>query len=158
MGLNAFAARAVAASLDGVIVPDLPPEESGSLQTALCSQGIDLIFLVAPTQDSSRIAHVASHSSGFLYLVSLAGVTGSREQLAPDLGDFVARVQTVTDLPLAVGFGISTPDQAARVACLADGVIVGSALLAALGSVEEPVLTASRFISSLRRGLDIKGH
>jgi tryptophan synthase alpha chain len=154
MGLNAFAGRAVAAGLDGLIIPDLPPEESGSLRAALRSQGIDLIFLVAPTRDSSRIAHVASHSSGFLYLVSLAGVTGSREQLAPDLGDFVARVRTLTDLPLAVGFGISTPDQASQVACLADGVIVGSALLAALGSAEDPVFAASRFISSLRRGLD----
>ncbi len=154
MGLQHFALRAAAAGIDGVIVPDLPPEESDPLQSVLRPQGIDSIFLLAPTSEDGRVRLVAERVSGFLYLVSLTGVTGARDWLPPDLESFVARVRPVTDLPLAVGFGISTPDQAARVARMADGVIVGSAFLKAIGASKHPVAAASAFVASLRAGMD----
>lgn len=154
MGLERFAHRAAAAGIDGVIVPDLPPEESDALHAALRSHELDLIFLLAPTSEDGRVRFVAGRASGFLYLVSLTGVTGARDRLPPDLESFVARVRAATDLPLAVGFGISTPDQAARVAHIADGVIVGSALLKAIGAGEEPVAAASALIASLRTSVD----
>jgi tryptophan synthase alpha chain len=154
MGIDAFAKRAAQAGIDGAIVPDLPPEESGPLGDALRVQGIDPIFLLAPTADPARVAQIAARASGFLYLVSLVGVTGARRALPPALEAFVARVRTATALPLAVGFGIATPDQAARVARIADGVIVGSALIKAIGSAADPVAGARAFVASLRAGID----
>ncbi|MBL7198911.1 MAG: tryptophan synthase subunit alpha [Anaerolineae bacterium] len=151
MGIERFACRAAASGIDGVIVPDLPPEESNSLRTILRASGIDMVFLLAPTSGDERIRYVAERASGFLYLVSLVGVTGARDRLPPDLEAFVARVRAVTDLPLAVGFGISTPAQAARVAGIADGVIVGSALVKAVGTSKDPVKAARAFIGSLLR-------
>ncbi len=157
MGLEGFARRAAEAGVDGVIVPDLPPEESEPLQAALRGQEMDLIFLLAPTTDDARVRSVARRAGGFLYLVSLTGVTGARDRLPPNLERFVARVRQVTDLPLAVGFGIGRPEQAARVARIADGVIVGSALLRAIGSGADPVAAARTFVASLRRGMDGQG-
>jgi tryptophan synthase alpha chain len=150
MGPDAFARQAAAAGIDGVIVPDLPPEELGALGPALEEQGIDPIFLLPPTADEERVRLVAWRSRGFLYLVSLVGVTGARDRLPPGLESFVARVRSVTGLPLAVGFGISTPQQAAQVARLADGVIVGSALVRTVGSAADPVAAAGAFIAALR--------
>jgi tryptophan synthase alpha chain len=154
MGIKDFAHRAAASGVDGVIVPDLPPEESDDLQQALRAQGIDLVFLLSPTADDERVREVAGRGSGFLYLVSLVGVTGARDRLPAELEAFVARVRSMTDLPLAVGFGIGTPDQAARVARIADGVIVGSALIKAIGTDEQPKVTASAFVAALRQGID----
>jgi tryptophan synthase alpha chain len=154
MGAECFAQRAVAAGVDGIIVPDLPPEESNALQAALRAQGLDLIFLLPPTSDNGRIEFVAKRTSGFLYLVSLTGVTGARDQLPSDLASFVTHVRAVTDLPLAVGFGIGTPDQAAQVAEIADGVIVGSALVGAIGTSNNPAGAARTFVASLRAGMD----
>jgi tryptophan synthase alpha chain len=154
MGMERFARRAVAAGVDGVIVPDLPPEESDDLRAALHAQGIDLIFLLSPTSDGERGQFVAGRSSGFLYLVSLTGVTGARDHLPPDLESFVARARTLTTLPLAVGFGIGTPAQAAQVARVADGVIVGSALIRALGASDDPVDAARAFVAGLRAAMD----
>jgi len=155
MGLERFAQRAAASGVDGAIVPDLPPEESEPLHSALRTQGIALIFLLAPSEDDERIQLVARRTDGFLYLVSLAGVTGARDQLPADLGAFVARARAAIDLPLAVGFGISTPDHAARVARVADGVIVGSALVKAIGTSTDPVGAASTFIASLSAGMEM---
>ena len=154
IGLEHFADRAAAAGIDGVIIPDLPPEESDGLHSALHAQGIDLIFLLPPTSDDGRVRLVAGRTSGFLYLVSLTGVTGVRDQLPPDLESFVARIRSATELPLAVGFGISTPGQAAQVARVADGVIVGSALVKAIGASDDPAAAASAFIAGLRAGMD----
>jgi tryptophan synthase alpha chain len=154
MGLERFARRAAAAGIDGLIVPDLPPEEADALQAALNSQRIALIFLLAPSRDHERIRLVAGRTRGFLYLVSLTGVTGARDRLPPDLESFVARARAATDLPLAVGFGIGTPDQAARVARIADGVIVGSALVRAIAEGQDPVEAASAFVAALRAGID----
>jgi len=119
-------------------VPDLPPEEAGPLEQACGAHGLALVFLLAPTSTPERIALVAGRSSGFIYLVSVAGVTGARSELPPDLADFIGRVRAITDLPLAVGFGISTPQQARAVGVLADGVIAGSALINAVDRAESP--------------------
>jgi tryptophan synthase alpha chain len=153
MGIETFADRAAAAGVDGAIVPDLPPEESDALRDALHNRGIDLIFLLAPTANEERIRDVAGRASGFLYLVSLVGVTGERDRLPVELEDFCARVRSATDLPLAVGFGIGTPKQAGRVARIADGVIVGSAVIRSLAA-EQPVASASAFVRGLREGID----
>ena len=136
-GLEDFAADAAAAGVDGLIVPDLPPEEADELETTCASHGLAIVYLLAPTSTPDRIALVAKRSSGFIYLVSLTGVTGAREALPPDLTEFVARVRAQTDKPLAVGVGIGTGEQARAVGQLADGVIVGSALVKrAGGSIE----------------------
>lgn len=128
-GVERFAADAAQTGVDGFIVPDLPPEEAGDLQQACRQQGLALVYLLAPTSTLERIQLVSSCASGFIYLVSLTGVTGARRELPPGLEAFAARVREATPLPLAVGFGISTPEQARRVAEVADGVIVGSKLI-----------------------------
>ncbi len=154
MGEAQFAERAAAAGIQGVIVPDLPPEEAGALQEALRRHGLDLIFLLAPTSDEERVRLVAQRASGFIYLVSLTGVTGARDRLPPGLEAFVARVHRATSLPLAVGFGISRPEHVAQVARVADGVIVGSALIRAIAQAANPAEAARQFVASLKRGMD----
>jgi tryptophan synthase alpha chain len=153
MGLEQFARDAAASGVDGVIVPDLPPEESDALHKTLAPYEIDPVLLLAPTSDAERVRLIARKSRGFVYLVSLTGTTGARDRLPTELEDLVRRVQSETALPLAVGFGIGTPAQAARVAKVADGVIVGSALIKALAE-QDPVTSARAFIQSLRRGMD----
>lgn len=153
-GIERFAERAAVSGIDGIIVPDLPPEESETLYTAVTAHGLDVIFLLAPTSDAVRVQMVAEKSSSFIYLVSLVGVTGARDSLPLDLADFVARVRTATDKPLAVGFGIATPEQAAQVADVADGVIVGSALIKAIGAAADPVDAARVFVRRLKAGTD----
>lgn len=132
-GLETLVADAAEAGVDGFIVPDLPPEEAADLEQ-LCEQhGLALVYLLAPTSTPDRIKLVAEKSRGFIYLVSLTGVTGARSELPSGLADFVQRVRAATDTPLAVGFGIGNGDQAKVVARLADGVIVGSALVKQAG-------------------------
>jgi tryptophan synthase alpha chain len=130
-GVTRFAADAAEAGASGFIVPDLPPEEADELSEACADHNLALVYLLAPTSTDERVAYVASRSSGFVYLVSLTGVTGARDSLPPDLEAFVERVRAATGKPLAVGFGIGTPEQAELVGGHADGVIVGSALVAA---------------------------
>lgn len=149
-GFERFAEQAVACGIDGLIVPDLPPEEATALYAAATARGLDIIFLLAPTSDAARVQTVTAQSGGFVYLVSLVGVTGVRESLPLDLADFVARVRAVTDKPLAVGFGIATPEQAAQVAQVADGVIVGSALVKTVGTARHPAEAARAFVAALR--------
>ena len=132
-GLGRFVEDAAASGIDGLIVPDLPPEEGEELEALCRAAGLATIYLLAPTSTGERIRLVAQHSTGFIYLVSVTGITGARSELPPDLHAFIARVRRCTDLPLAVGFGIGTGSQAAAVAALADGVIVGSALVKAAG-------------------------
>ena len=126
-GMPSVASAMRDAGIGGVIVPDLPPEMAGPWLAA--SEGIDTVFLVAPTSTPERLAKVGSASSGFVYCVSSTGVTGERAELPEELEGLVARVRAATELPVAVGFGVSTPAQAAAVACSADGVIVGSAIV-----------------------------
>ncbi|AGA32895.1 Tryptophan synthase alpha chain [Thioalkalivibrio nitratireducens DSM 14787] len=129
MGAEAFAAAAAAAGVDGVLVVDLPPEESGDLTAVLETAGIDPIFLVAPTTSGERVRHVAAAARGFIYYVSLKGVTGSQALDADALGARLDSIRGLTGLPLGVGFGIRDADTAAKVARVADAVVVGSALV-----------------------------
>jgi len=128
-GLKQFVADAGSGGVDGLIVPDLPPEEADELESLCAEHGLALVYLLAPTSTPERIRLITQKSQGFIYLVSLTGVTGARSDLPPGLSDFVARVRAQTDTPLAVGFGIGSGPQARTVAQLADGVIVGSALV-----------------------------
>lgn len=130
-GIEKFVADAVASGIDGLIVPDLPPEEADELERAAGKAGLAMIYLLAPTSTEDRIKLVAQRATGFIYLVSITGITGARTELPADLKDFIARVRKETNLPLAVGFGIGNRAQAAAVAKIADGVIVGSALVKA---------------------------
>jgi tryptophan synthase alpha chain len=138
-GFDRFVAEAEAAGVDGFIVPDLPPEEAEELEELCIAHGLALVYLLAPTSTPERIRLAAEKSRGFIYLVSLTGVTGAREELPPGLSDFVARVRSQTDTPLAVGFGIGSGQQARAVAELADGVIVGSALVKQAATAPEAV-------------------
>jgi tryptophan synthase alpha chain len=138
-GLEKFVADAAEVGVDGFILPDLPPEEAEEFE-ALCSQrGLALVYLLAPTSGQERVKLVAEKSQGFVYLVSLLGVTGARSELSPDLADFVNRVRQETDKPLAVGFGIGNGAQAQLVGGIADGVIVGSALVKRAGESTDSV-------------------
>jgi tryptophan synthase alpha chain len=149
-GPERYVADAKAAGADGLIIPDLPPEEAGAIETACRLDGLALVYLIPPTASLERIKLVAARSSGFIYLVSLTGVTGARRELPADLETFIRRVRSVTDLPLAVGFGISTPQQVRAVGALADGVIVGSALVEAVGKADRPGQAAEAFIRDLK--------
>jgi tryptophan synthase alpha chain len=132
-GVDAFALRAASAGASGLIVPDLPHDEAAELRAACDSEGLALVPLVAPTSTPERIAAIGADARGFVYTVSLTGTTGERDELPPGLAETVERVRASTDLPVAVGFGISTPEQARSVAELADGVIVGSRVVRAAG-------------------------
>ncbi len=128
-GVEAFATAAAAAGIAGAIVPDLPLEEADWLRTPLDAQGLDLVLLCAPTTGRARMEAIANASRGFLYAVSLTGVTGARTELPPDVTDYLASLRACSPVPVAVGFGIARPEQAAAMGKLADGVVVGSALV-----------------------------
>ena len=128
-GLERFAEDAAEAGLDGLIVVDLPHEEAGPLQSAAKGRGMDFIYLLAPTSTEERIKRVAEVSSGFVYCVSVTGVTGARREMSGDLSVFLGKVKAETDLPLIVGFGISKREHVERAGSMADGVAVGSALI-----------------------------
>ncbi len=155
-GVEAYLAAAESAGVDGLIVPDLPPEEAADLRAACGRRGVDLIFLLAPTSTDERIRLVSAQTTGFLYCVSLTGVTGARQDLQANLPEFLARVRRQTDLPLAVGFGIGTPEQAVRVAQVADGVVIGSALVDRLSQAapDQALEAAGDFVRSIREALD----
>lgn len=128
-GCEAFVSSAAEAGAAGLIVPDVPVEEAGNLRELCLRYGLDLIFLVAPTSTDERIEKIAKQAAGFIYCVSVTGITGSRKDIGPGLEDFMQRVRNKTQLPLAVGFGISSPETAVRVAQVSDGIIVGSSLI-----------------------------
>jgi tryptophan synthase alpha chain len=153
-GVERYCARAAQVGADGLIIPDLPPDEAAELEAACQTHGLALTFLLAPTSTPERTALVARHTSGFLYLVSLTGVTGARDRVAEDLQAFIQRARQAMDLPVAVGFGISTPEQARRVGQMADGVIVGSALINAAANASLPAQAAAAFTARLRQALE----
>ena len=152
-GIETFCDDCAAAGIDGLIIPDLPPEEGSELEAATRRQRLDLIYLLAPTSTDERIRLVAERSRGFIYLVSVTGVTGARESLPADLESFIGRVRTSATQPLCVGFGISTPQQAKQVARLADGVIVGSRIIK-LMEEENGLASVGSFIKGLRKAID----
>jgi tryptophan synthase alpha chain len=128
-GPDWFAAECVKAGVDGVICVDIPPEEDAELGPALRGAGVALIRLATPTSDAARLPVILDGSSGFLYYVSVAGITGKQQAVQSSIEAAVARLKAATDLPIAVGFGVRTPEQAAAIAKVADGVVVGSALV-----------------------------
>lgn len=156
MGERHFPEAAREAGVDGVITVDCPPEEEPAYYANLEACGVDAILLVAPTTTPERLAMLAKRTRGFLYYVSLTGVTGAREGVPPHLEENLARIRGVATVPVCVGFGISTPEQAAAIAKHADGVVVGSALVDRIGRAktrEEAVTEAASFVAALKAPL-----
>jgi tryptophan synthase alpha chain len=142
LGQDAFLDKARAAGASGLIVPDLPHDEAGDLRAECDSLGLALVPLAAPSSTDERLAEIGRDARGFVYTVSLAGTTGERDELPPSLERTVARVRSAASVPVAVGFGISTPAQARAVGEIADGVIVGSRLVRAAGEGGAPAVGA----------------
>ena len=137
-GAEVFASDAVAAGVDGVIIVDLPPEEDAELTQPARAAGLDVIRLATPTSDEQRLPRIADHASGFIYYVAIAGITGTRSAAAGDVAAAVTRLRRFTPLPIAVGFGIRTPEQAAAVARTADAAVVGTSLVQRLALNLDP--------------------
>jgi tryptophan synthase alpha chain len=154
-GVERFLADARSLGVAGLILTDVPAGSDPQIESAVQMSGIDLIRLIAPTTRPERLALTVRDAQGFVYLVARLGVTGASPGLSQDLAGSIAAVRHATELPIAVGFGISTPEQARRVAQLADGVVVGSALVEILG--RDGVREATRFLGTLRQALDAKG-
>lgn len=153
-GMDQFVADAFSVQANGFIIPDLPPDEAQDFQSA-CKQSVMAInFLLSPNSPKERIKLVTDRTTGFVYLVSITGVTGARQELPQDLQEFAARVRAFTDKPVAIGFGISTPDQARQVGKIADGVIIGSALIKSVEDAPDPVKAAGKFIQSIANELE----
>lgn len=151
-GLEPFLRDAAALGVAGLLLTDLPAGSDPALEAAVTESPLDLIRLLAPTTPPARLRATVDGAQGFLYLMSRLGVTGARQALAPDLADSVARVRAVSRLPIAVGFGLSTPEQVGAVARLADGVVVGSALVDRLA--RDGVGGARQLLTGLARALD----
>ena len=139
------------AGADGFIIPDLPLEKAGDFEALVGD--MPLIQMLAPTSPNERMEMIARNAKGFIYLVSVTGVTGARTSISDGLGDLIARVREHTSAPVCVGFGIGTPEQAKQVGALADGVIVGSACVKAIGESENPVEAARQFAREFRDAL-----
>lgn len=154
-GVSPFCKEAAAAGVDGLIVPDLPLDEAAPLETQSATHGIDLILLAAPTTPAERVISIARRTKGFLYFVSMTGVTGSKTALPEDLPERLRAAREASSQPVAVGFGISTADQARALALHADAVVVGSAIVERLRQSPddfEPVLSLVRELSQALRG------
>ena len=150
-GVDNFLTAAKDAGVDGLIVVDLPPEEDSELCIPAQNAGINFIRLATPTTDDKRLPKVLQNTSGFVYYVSITGITGSAEAQASDIGPQVARIKSKTDLPVIVGFGINTPEKAESVARVADGAVVGSAIVAKIGAGES-VPDVLAFVKTLTDG------
>lgn len=149
-GEERFVLDASAAGVDGLIVPDLPPDEAGNLIRYAKKSGLDTIFLLAPTSTDDRILKVAKASTGFIYYVPITGITGSKLALESSIEGHIARIRSVTAKPVAVGFGISTPEEAADISRFADGVIVGSAIVK---RIEQSDGELESYLTSLRKAI-----
>ena len=155
-GPERFCQEAAQAGIDGLIMPDMPPDEAGPLKGPAAASGLPLIFLLAPTSTPERRTFVARQSQGFVYYVSLTGITGAKLLNLADVGKNVERIKKVTRVPVAVGFGVATPEDAAKVAAIADGVIVGSAIvkqIAAHQQKPEMVKYVAEFVRSLKTAM-----
>jgi len=161
MGYEAFAAAARAAGVDGVLVVDIPPEEGHELLEALHGQGLDQIYLLAPTSTRERIRRICEVAGGFVYYVSVKGVTGAGHLDLQSIADKLAEIRATTDLPVGVGFGIKDPQTAAAVAGVADAVVVGSALVSRVEALaERPAEIApalAELLAAMRRAMDDRG-
>jgi len=155
-GPERFCQEAAQAGIDGLILPDMPPDEAGPLKGPAAAAGLPLIFLLAPTSTAERRTFVARQSQGFVYYVSLTGITGAKLRNVADVGKNVEKIRKITHVPVAVGFGVATPEDAANVAAIADGVIVGSAivkLIAAHRQNPEMVKHVAEFVRSLKTAM-----
>ena len=155
-GEKDFCRDAAQAGVDGLIVPDMPLEESGPLKDRAEDEGLDLIFLLAPTSTPARRAAVAKASKGFIYYVSLTGITGAKLTDLGNVEDNVKRIRKVTRVPISVGFGVATPQDAVRIAAVADGVIVGSAIVKQIAAHQQDsalVTSVGTFVSSLKQAM-----
>ena len=155
-----FVDDALAAGVDGVIVPDLPPEEAGEFSAYADEKGLDMIFLLAPTSTPDRVKMIADMSRGFIYYVSLTGVTGVRSSLPEGLEEKVTAIKNVTSLPVMIGFGISSPENASQAASISDGVIVGSAIVKLIADCPDPVERDKKlgdFVSGIKQALTCSG-
>ncbi|PTX02009.1 tryptophan synthase subunit alpha [Pararhodobacter aggregans] len=150
-GVERFLTEAVEAGIDGLIVVDLPPEEDSELCLPAQAAGMNFIRLATPTTDGKRLPKVLQNTSGFVYYVSITGITGAAAAQAGDVGPEVARIKAATDLPVIVGFGITTPEQAQAIASVADGCVVGSAIVKEIGE-GKPVAEILSFVASLAAG------
>jgi len=152
-GMDKFCLECQKVGVDGLIVPDLPPEEGSPLERAAVEHALDLIYLLAPTSTSERIKLVAKKTRGFIYLVSVAGVTGARTCLPANLATFINKVRKIAKQPLCVGFGISSTDQARQISKTADGIIIGSKLIQLMKS--DPSLKSLKlFVQEIRNAMD----
>jgi len=155
-GLERFVRDAAEAGADGFIVPDLPMEEAEEFMSVVGADGsppLPLIPMLAPTSSSERMERIARNAKGFIYLVSVTGITGERKTVAEGLSDLIANVRQHTNIPVCVGFGIGTPEQAKEVGRMADGVIVGTACVRTIGGSESPVDAAREFARSFKEAL-----
>jgi tryptophan synthase alpha chain len=158
-GLRPFARDCVEVGVNGVLISDLPPEEARDWCWQATTLGVETVFLLAPTSTQERIRQAVNLSTGFVYCVSRTGVTGARDTLSEDLEHLVRRVRTATDKPIAVGFGISTPEQVAAVCRIADGAIVGSAivnLIAAESALPDMIASVGKLIRALKSGTTLR--
>ncbi|MEE9443780.1 MAG: tryptophan synthase subunit alpha [candidate division Zixibacteria bacterium] len=160
-GVDKFISRASSIGIKGLIIPDIIPEESGDLEYQCRQNNIDLIYLLAPTSNAKRTKLILRRSRGFVYLVTIAGVTGARDKLPADLVQWIKKIKKQSDIPVCSGFGISHKNQAATVSRVADGVIVGSAIIDIIRNSANPaqaVDETGKFIRQLRKGIDyVKG-
>lgn len=152
-GLEKFCKACAQSSVSGLIIPDLPPDEGGELGELARQNGLDLIYLLPPTATEARARLIAQKSQGFIYLVSVTGVTGARAILSQNLNASIARLRAITDKPLCVGFGISNPEQARQAARLADGVIIGSKIIQLI-EADASLATLRNFVKEVRESLD----
>ena len=149
-GMDAFMKKAKEVGMDGLILPDVPFEEKGEFDEVAKQYGLDMISLIAPTSED-RIAMIAREATGFIYIVSSLGVTGVRSEITTDIGSMVKLVKENTDIPCAVGFGISTPEQAAKMAGLSDGAIVGSAIIKIIGQYgKESAPEVGKYVKTMK--------
>jgi tryptophan synthase alpha chain len=156
-GVEKFCADCASKAVDGLIIPDLPPDELPGLDISAKKHGIDNIYFVAPNSSTERIRRVAKSSSGFIYMVSVTGVTGVRNSFSSGLGNVITRVRKVTGLPLCIGFGIAGPQQAAEAAALADGVIIGSRIIQIMEKEGPPYRELCEFVRQIRESIDGDG-
>jgi tryptophan synthase alpha chain len=156
-GVEKFCADCSTTGIDGLIIPDLPPGELPALDANAKKHGVDIIYFVAPNSSPERIRMVAQSSSGFIYVVSVTGVTGVRNSFTSGLGAVISNVRKVTAIPLCIGFGISGPQQAAEAAALADGVIIGSRIIQIMEKEGPPYRELSEFIGQIRKSIDGAG-
>jgi tryptophan synthase alpha chain len=157
-GTERFAARAKQAGVDGILVVDLPPEEAGELRHYTDPAGIDFISLIAPTTSTERVKKIAAHATGFLYYISITGVTGTAKPQVEEVKKDVERIRKVTQLPLAIGFGISTPQQVAEFAPYADAIVVGSAvvkMIAENSQRSDLVTVVSQYAREMKKAISV---